>query len=96
MRGGALPTLTTARLVLRPFATEDAAEVQRLAGDREVAATTLSVPHPYPEGAAEVWIGTHALAWTERRSLTLAVTLLDDGALIGAVGLSLVLSPLFL
>jgi RimJ/RimL family protein N-acetyltransferase len=86
-----LPTLTTARLVLRPFAPADAAEVQRLAGAREIAATTLTVPHPYPDSAAEAWIGTHVPAWAERRSLTLAVTLGGEGTLIGAVGLALVM-----
>ena len=44
MSDEALPTLATARLLLRPFRLEDAPTVQRLAGAREVAATTLTVP----------------------------------------------------
>ncbi len=92
MIADALPTLATARLVLRPFRLGDAPMVQRLAGAREIAATTLTVPHPYPDGAAEEWIATHAAAWAERRGLTLAVTLREDGALVGAVGLALVMA----
>ncbi|HQR17204.1 MAG TPA: GNAT family N-acetyltransferase [Gemmatimonadales bacterium] len=92
MTADALPRLATGRLVLRPFAPADAGDVQRLAGAREIAATTLTVPHPYPDGAAEEWIATHAGAWVERRGLTLAVTLREDGALVGAVGLALVMA----
>ena len=53
------PTLTTARLVLRPFTVADALDVQQLAGAREVASTTLLIPHPYEPGMAEQWISTH-------------------------------------
>jgi ribosomal-protein-alanine N-acetyltransferase len=87
-----LPTLITPRLVLRPYALADAPEVQRLAGAREIAATTLTVPHPYPDGAAEAWIGTHASAWAARTAVTLAVTFREGGGLIGAVGLTLVMA----
>jgi RimJ/RimL family protein N-acetyltransferase len=82
------PTLVTARLALRPFTLADAPAVRRLAGAREVAATTLVIPHPYPEGAAETWIAGHAEAFASRRQLDLAITLRDDGALIGAIGLT--------
>jgi RimJ/RimL family protein N-acetyltransferase len=91
MTADPLPTLITPRLVLRPYAPGDASEVQRLAGAREIAANTLTVPHPYPDGAAETWIGSHTSAWAARTAMTLAVTLRDGGALIGAVGLALVM-----
>ena len=50
------PRLETNRLTLRLFEISDAPMVQILAGTEEVARTTLSVPHPYPDGAAEAWI----------------------------------------
>ncbi|MDH4046190.1 MAG: GNAT family N-acetyltransferase [Gemmatimonadota bacterium] len=87
-----MPTLETERLVLRPFRPGDAAEVQRLAGEREIAAGTLTVPHPYPDGAAEEWIATHAANWAERKVLTLAVTTPGDDTLVGAVGLMLTMA----
>ena len=46
------PRLRTERLVLRAFSADDAPTVQRLAGDREVASTTLTIPHPYEDGMA--------------------------------------------
>ncbi|HMU60460.1 MAG TPA: GNAT family N-acetyltransferase, partial [Gemmatimonadales bacterium] len=82
----------TPRLVLRPFRPDDAPAVQRLAGERDVAASTLTVPHPYPDGAAEEWIATHATAWAEQRVLTLAVATSGDDVLVGAVGLALAMA----
>jgi RimJ/RimL family protein N-acetyltransferase len=69
----------------------DAPVVQRLAGAREIAATTLNVPHPYEDGLAEQWIATHGPSFAEGQSVTLAVTELGSGELVGAVGL--VLTP---
>jgi RimJ/RimL family protein N-acetyltransferase len=67
----------------------DAADVQRLAGDRAIADTTLNVPHPYEDGMAEAWIGTHAREFAERRLVNFAITLAADGSLLGSIGLQL-------
>lgn len=61
--------------------------MQRLAGVREVADSTLRIPHPYLDGAAEAWIATHPSRWAAREELALAITLKDGGELVGAVGL---------
>ena len=83
------PTLTTERLVLRPFVVEDAAEVTRLVSDRRIADTTLNIPHPYDEAMAAAWIGTHDEVAARDEGLTLAVTKKASGAIVGAVGLSI-------
>lgn len=82
------PTLTTSRLILRPFTLADAPEVARLAGDRRIADTTLNIPHPYDESMAAAWIGTHDEAAERGDGVTLAITE-KDGGLVGAVGLSI-------
>jgi [ribosomal protein S5]-alanine N-acetyltransferase len=82
----AQPTVETERLVLRPFQTSDAARVRELAGERAIADTTATIPHPYPEGAAEAWIASHDPDWQAGRGLALAITL-RDGEFVGAIGL---------
>ena len=37
------PTIETERLILRPFTLGDAPAVQRLAGERDIASTTLNI-----------------------------------------------------
>jgi RimJ/RimL family protein N-acetyltransferase len=81
------PTLETTRLILRPFTLGDARDVQRLAGDREIASTTLNVPHPYEDGMAEQWIGTHQEKYERGELVNFAIVRRVDNALIGAIGL---------
>jgi RimJ/RimL family protein N-acetyltransferase len=81
------PVLETERLILRPFNSSDAEDVQRLAGDREIADTTLNIPHPYEDGMAEEWIATHRPRFEEGRLCNFAVTLKATGELVGAIGL---------
>jgi len=87
------PCLQTKRLLLRPFGMSDAAEVQRLAGDREVASTTLLIPHPYADGMAEDWTATHAEQFAIGQQAVFAIVRQADQQLLGAVGLSITVSP---
>jgi [ribosomal protein S5]-alanine N-acetyltransferase len=84
---GTAPRLLTERLTLRAFRLTDADDVRRLAGDREVATTTLNIPHPYEAGMAETWIGGHEKGFDTGTGITFAITLTEDGALLGAISL---------
>ena len=83
------PTLETARLILRPFVASDGPAVERLAGAREVAETTLTIPHPYPAGGAAMWIATHAAAWDTGTSATFAMVDRTTNELVGCIGASI-------
>jgi RimJ/RimL family protein N-acetyltransferase len=81
------PRLETPRLILRGFVSADGPRVQQLAGDRAIAATTMNIPHPYPDGAAEEWIATHRETFDSGKGANFAVTLRSTGELIGGCGL---------
>lgn len=81
------PELNTQRLLLRPFLLRDAADVQRLAGDRRIADTTQNVPYPYEDGAAECWISGQAQEFAAGNSVTSAIVLQASGGLVGAIAL---------
>lgn len=83
------PALTTPRLTLRPFVPDDAFDVERLAGAREIADTTLNIPHPYPHGGAAQWIALHGPAWIDCTGVTFAIVANETGKLVGAVGLTI-------
>lgn len=87
------PTLTTDRLLLRPFVLDDAPAVQRLAGERAVADTTERIPHPYEDGFAEAWIA-QPQRFSERKECTFAIVLKDGQHLIGGIGLTLSMAHL--
>ena len=82
------PVLKTERLILRPFTLEDAPEVQRLAGDKDIADTTLFIPHPYEDGMAEEWIGKHQDEFDRGEVITFAIVHRKHKFLVGAIGLS--------
>jgi len=81
------PTLETQRLVLRPWTLGDAAALQELAGQREIADTTISIPHPCTEENAREWIAEKAQAFAERKGAGFGLELKETKQLIGAVGL---------
>jgi len=88
MMSGHLATLHTTRLVLRPFRADDAPAVQRLLSARAVAEQTLTIPHPYPDGAAAAFIAQHAEWIDSGKRLIWAITLEEEIA--GAMGLHVV------
>lgn len=81
--------LETPRLLLRPFRTDDAADIVRLAGDRDIAATTRMVPHPYELPMAQAWLASQPAAQQRGEQLNFAITLAATGELVGAIGLVL-------
>ncbi len=81
------PSLKTERLKLRPFIADDADDVQRLAGERDVADSTLSIPHPYSIGAARTWIAGLPHFFRSETGITYAISLQDGGELVGCVSL---------
>ena len=88
------PTLQTERLILRSFTLDDAPDVQRLAGERDVASTTSAIPHPYKDGMAEEWISTHRPEFEKGVGINLAITLKDNQKsertiLIGAISIGI-------
>lgn len=83
------PTIETDRLTLRPFRLSDAIDIQGLAGERDIADTTMTIPHPYEDGMAEEWIAGQEAACNAGKSITLAIVLRSDECLVGAIGLKI-------
>ena len=81
------PTLATDRLELRAFSAADAPDVARLCGDREIAAGTLTIPHPYPRSAATEWISRQPERFASGAGANFAAVERETGALVGSVGL---------
>ncbi|MGD8190967.1 GNAT family N-acetyltransferase [Brevibacillus ginsengisoli] len=83
--------LETNRLLLRPFCPNDASVVEELAGNKEVADTTLSIPHPYLKGMALPWIESLKEKAESGELLTWAITLKKTQNLVGCISLSVAL-----
>ena len=82
-----LPALQTERLTLRPLEPSDAPRIAELAGEREIARNTESIPHPYTEEDAREFIARTREDMESGRAAVLAICRRDDDALIGAAGL---------
>jgi len=75
--------LETPRLILRELSESDIPELVPLIGAREVAATTLRIPHPYEEKHAREFLATV----TKENELRLGIRLRSTGWLCGGIGL---------
>lgn len=80
------PVLEGAPIRLRPLVAEDAPKVADVAGAREIADTTISVPHPYPPEAAAEWIAKAGREWVAGTGAIFAVERAKDGELVGSIG----------
>jgi ribosomal-protein-alanine N-acetyltransferase len=78
-------TITTERLSLRPYRLSDAPRLRELVNDVAIARMLKRVPHPYPQGEAERWIGTHAALRAQDRGYIFAIE--SAGALAGTVSI---------
>ena len=82
--------LRTARLLLRSLEREDVPAIVRLAGAREVAATTLNIPHPYADGDALSFLAKAGADFRAGHSMVFAICVAPERELCGAVGLNIV------
>lgn len=82
-----MPQLHTAHLTLRPYASADIPALVRLAEAREVAATTLRIPHPYTEQDAQQFIATCQEDSASGSITRFAISLQDNSELCGGIGL---------
>jgi len=81
--------LRTLRLLLRSFEPSDIPAIVRLAGAREIAATTMNIPHPYTEEDGQNFLAHADEDFRAGRSVSFAVTTLQGGDLCGAVSLAI-------
>lgn len=80
-------SIKTERLFLRPLELSDCPDIQRLAGDRDVAATTRDIEHPYEDGMAEKWVGSCERQSQSGELVHFAITLAQDGTFLGSITL---------
>ena len=80
------PIIETERLILRKFKLRDAPDLQRILGNKEIAKTSVSIPHPYENGMAEDWINRQEGYFQRGLCLNFAVILKSEDRYIGAIG----------
>lgn len=77
------PVLETQRLRLRPFQIADAAQLQAILSEREIAYNVLSVPHPFEADDATHYLQKRLTS--DENNLVWAMTSLTDDILMGCV-----------
>src|SRR5690625_6681444 len=75
--------------MLRKITQTDADINDELAGDNDVAKTTMNIPHPYPQGGAVDFIERILLAEVDGKSVTYAIVKKRTNQLIGIIGINL-------
>lgn len=65
----------------------DAMRVKSFANDPEIARFAANIPHPYPDGLAELWISQAHDNLSTGRDYAVAIARRDTDELVGAIGL---------
>lgn len=81
--------LKTNRLLLRQLTIEDSERIEELAGDYDVAKSTLNIPHPYPKGSAIQFIESVLSAEKNNKIVMFAITEIESQLLIGLININL-------
>lgn len=81
------PTLETERLSLQPLHPDHAEALHRLAADRAIADTMVSIPHPLDRSTVEAWIERAPEDFARGDVAAFAVVRHEDEALVGYVAL---------
>src|SRR5690625_269386 len=84
-----MKSIETECLMLRKLNQTDADRIEELAGDYDVAKTTLNIPHPYPKGSAKDFIESTLLAEDNGELITYAVVKKKANHLIGIISIKL-------
>lgn len=84
-----MKTIETERLILRSLHLDDALVIEKLAGDYDVAKTTLSIPHPYPKGSAKDFIIYMLQAESNKKVVIFSILHKNNKELIGVINLNL-------
>ncbi len=87
-----IPTLTTDRLLLRPFTERDIDRVTDLLQAPEISATMLHVPYPYSRDDAVKWIARHPEGAAAGTDLTWAICRREDHLLNGTISIHITAS----
>ncbi|QKS45603.1 GNAT family N-acetyltransferase [Paenibacillus cellulosilyticus] len=75
--------------MLRTLELDDAEQIRELAGDYDIAKSTLNIPHPYPEGAAEEFIKRTHESFKEGNNYHFAIVRKLDDKLLGTIALGI-------
>jgi RimJ/RimL family protein N-acetyltransferase len=84
-RAAPLP-LGDGRVALRPWQRSDVPELAECCNDPEIARWLDTVPSPYTERDAAVFVSRVTQRWRDGSFWTFAVTDADDGRILGAIG----------
>ncbi|WP_244226489.1 GNAT family N-acetyltransferase [Paenibacillus protaetiae] len=79
--------LETSRLLLRLLQPGDGEQMEVLINDHDIASTTLTIPHPYPKGAADSFIQYRMEVARKGGGYSFGILDKSSGSFMGLVGL---------